>query len=206
MIFFGTNPIAWSNDDDQTMGAHISLEQCLRETAEIGFDGIEKGHKMPTEPTDLQAVLSPHGLQFISGWHSLNLLRHSVADEQKAIQPHLDLLKSMGCKVCIVCETSNAIHGNDEIPLNHSPILEIDRWPQFGADVEDIAVYCRAQQITLVYHHHMGTVVETMEEIDLFMAHVGPVTRLLLDTGHCYFGGGDPTVLAQKYMDRVTHN
>lgn len=48
MILYGTNPIAWSNDDDQTLGADISLEQCLREAGEIGFDGIEKGHKMPT--------------------------------------------------------------------------------------------------------------------------------------------------------------
>ena len=50
MIRYGTNPIAWSNDDDQTLGADIPLEQCLREAAEIGFDGIEKGHKMPDRP------------------------------------------------------------------------------------------------------------------------------------------------------------
>jgi len=48
MILYGTNPIAWSNDDDQTLGAHITLDQCLNEAAKIGFDGIEKGHKFPT--------------------------------------------------------------------------------------------------------------------------------------------------------------
>ena len=37
MILYGTNPIAWSNDDDQTLGADISLEQCLSEAGEIGF-------------------------------------------------------------------------------------------------------------------------------------------------------------------------
>ena len=49
MIRYGTNPIAWSNDDDQSLGAQISLEQCLDEAARIGFDGIEKGHKFPTD-------------------------------------------------------------------------------------------------------------------------------------------------------------
>ena len=53
MILYGTNPIAWSNDDDQTLGAEISLGQCLAEAGEIGFDGIEKGHKMPTDPAAL---------------------------------------------------------------------------------------------------------------------------------------------------------
>ena len=63
MILYGTNPIAWSNDDDQTLGADIPLEQCLREAGEIGFDGIEKGHKFPTDPAALKAALAPHGLQ-----------------------------------------------------------------------------------------------------------------------------------------------
>ncbi len=142
MILYGTNPIAWSNDDDQTLGAEISLETCLSEAGEIGFDGIEKGHKMPTEPAALKAKLDPNGLKFVSGWHSLNLLTHSVEDEKKAIQPHLDLLKAMGCKVCIVCETSNAIHGNDNAALSESPVLPADKWAKFGADVEAIAAYC----------------------------------------------------------------
>jgi inosose dehydratase len=33
----------------------------------------------------------------------------------------------------------------------------------------------------------------------------GPHTRLLLDTGHCTFGGADPADIAERYMDRVTH-
>ena len=205
MIFFGTNPIAWSNDDDQSLGADISLEQCLSEAGSIGFDGIEKGHKMPTTAEALSNVLSPHGLLFISGWHSLELLTRSIKDEKKAIQPHLDLLKAMGCKVCIVCETSNAIHGRDDLPLNESPILPDEQWQTFGADVEKIAVFCAGQGITLVYHHHMGTIVETGPEIDTFMANTGPATKLLLDTGHAWFGGSDPQVVATKYMNRVEH-
>lgn len=205
MIKFGTNPIAWSNDDDQSLGAEISLDQCLSETAEIGFDGIEKGHKMPTEPGALKQKLDPHGLAFISGWHSLNLLAHSVEAEKKAIQPHLDLLKAMGCQVCITCETSNAIHGADNQAIATSPRLDQNEWESFGKAVEEIAVYCAEQGVTLVYHHHMGTVVETEQDIDNFMAHTGPATKLLLDTGHAFFGGSDPIKLARKYMPRVGH-
>jgi inosose dehydratase len=205
MILFGTNPIAWSNDDDQSLGAHITLEQCLSETASIGFDGIEKGHKMPSEGVALTEVLKPHGLKFISGWHSLNLLTHSVEDEKAAIQPHLDLLKSQGCKVCITCETSNAIHGADDTPLNNKPNLPEGDWEKFGDDVEAIAEYCAEQGITLVYHHHMGTIVETPAEIDHLMEVTGPATKLLFDTGHCFFGGGDPTEVGARHMSRVAH-
>jgi len=205
MIRYGTNPIAWSNDDDQSLGADISLEQCLDDCAKIGFDGIEKGHKFPTTVAGLKAVLEPRGLGFVSGWHSTNLLINPVADEKAAMQPFLDVLKGMGSSVIIVCETSNAIHGADDVAVNDRPRLAEADWESFGAGIEALAAFAAAQGITLVYHHHMGTIVETEDEIDRLMAVTGPATHLLLDTGHCLFGGGDPLRLAQKHMGRVRH-
>ncbi|MFQ5567178.1 MAG: myo-inosose-2 dehydratase [Paracoccaceae bacterium] len=205
MIRFGTNPIAWSNDDDRSLGADISLERCLREAAAIGFDGIELGHKMPSDPAELKAALAPHDLSLVSGWHSLNLLSHGVEAEKAAIRPHLDLLEAMGCAVCIVCETSNAIHGDDAVALADKPVLARGDWPGFGAAVEEIAQFCAGQGLTLAYHHHMGTVVETRAEIDALMAATGPATRLLLDTGHALLAGADPGALAREHMGRVAH-
>lgn len=205
MILYGTNPIAWSNDDDRTLGAHITLEQCLDEAARIGFDGIEKGHKFPATVEGLKAVLDPRGLRFVSGWHSTNLLVNSLDGEKAAMQPFLDVLKGMGSRVIIVCETSNAVHGNDAVALKDRPRLADDRWASFGAGVEALAQFAAAQGITLVYHHHMGTIVETEDEIDRLMAVTGPATHLLLDTGHCRFGGGDPARLARRHMARVGH-
>ncbi len=205
MILYGTNPIAWSNDDDRTLGAHITLEQCLDDAARIGFDGIEKGHKFPTTVEGLKAVLDPRGLRFVSGWHSTNLLVNSLDAEKAAMQPFLDVLKGMGCAVIIVCETSNAVHGNDAVAVRDRPRLADDRWAAFGAGVEALAQFAAAQGITLVYHHHMGTIVETEDEIDRLMSVTGPATHLLLDTGHCRFGGGDPARLARRHMARVGH-
>lgn len=205
MIRYGTNPIAWSNDDDHSIGAHIPLEQCLREAAAIGFSGIEKGHKMPSDGEKLKKVLAAHGLVFVSGWHSLNLLVNDIETEKRAIQPHLDMLKTNGCAVCIACETSNAIHGDDTVALNDKPVLSDGEWARFCAGVEAIAEYCTGQGIDLVYHHHMGTAVETREEIDRLMAGTGPATRLLLDVGHAWFAGADPVALASDHVDRIRH-
>ena len=206
MIRFGTNPIAWANDDDQSLGAHIPTEQILREAAEIGFDGIENGHRWPNEPQALKKLLDAYDLAFVSGWHSLNLLTQSVEGEKKAIQPHLDKLKYNGCTVCIVCETSNSIQGQ-QVALSKSPVLSPQAMRDFGAKVEELAAFAAGQGIHLVYHHHMGTVVETPDEIDAFMAATGPDTKLLFDAGHCYFGanGEDPTPVLERYSSRVGH-
>ncbi len=205
MILYGTNPIAWSNDDDRSLGAHISLAECLDDTARIGFDGIEKGHKFPTTVEGLRAELDPRGLKFVSGWHSTNLLVTSVEAEKAAMQPFLDVLKAMGSSTIIVCETSNAIHGNDAVAVNDRPRLTEPQWAPFGAGIEALAAYSAAQGITLVYHHHMGTIIEAEWEIDRLMAETGPHTHLLLDTGHCTHGGGDPVRLAKRHMARVRH-
>lgn len=206
MIQFGTNPIAWANDDDQTLGAHIPTEQILSEAAQIGFDGIENGHRWPSDPAALKALLGGHGLQFISGWHSLNLLTHSVEDEKRAIRAHLDKLKYNGCKVCIACETSNSVQGLDR-PVNDAPVLSAAEMRDFGAKIEELAAFTAAEGIALAYHHHMGTVVETPDEIDAFMAATGPATRLLFDAGHYYFGsnGQDPAPALRRHIDRLSH-
>ena len=205
MIQFGTNPIAWANDDDQTIGATISTDRILEEAGRlIGFDGIENGHRWPNDPAELKARLGTYGLKFISGWYSTNLLVHSVADEIEAVQDHLAKLKHNDCKVCIVCETSNAIHGSDK-PVNDRPTLTSDEMTAFGAKLEEFAQYLADQGVTLVYHHHMGTIVESPEEIDAFMAATGPATHLLFDAGHCAFGGGDPVAVLTKHVGRVRH-
>jgi len=205
MVKYGTNPIAWSNDDDPSLGGHIPLAQCLDEAARIGFDGIEKGHKFPTTPQQLRQELGLRGLEYVSGWYSLNLLRQTLAQEKAAMQPTLDFLAALGARVIIACETSNTIHDKGNIPLSRRPRLPADQWAPFGAAIEALAEVAAQRGIALAYHHHVGSVVETSEDIAALMAHTGPHTHLALDTGHCLLGGGDPAALAETFADRVAH-
>ncbi len=206
MIQFGTNPIAWANDDDQTIGADIATTRILDEAGrQIGFDGIENGHRWPDEPEALRALLAEYGLKFISGWYSTELLVRSVEAEIKACQHHLAKLKHNGCKVMIVCETSNAIHGDAAKPVNDRPRLTAAEMVEFGKKLEAFAAYLASEGVTLVYHHHMGTIVESPEDIDALMAATGPHTQLLFDAGHCAFGGGDPVTVLTKHAARVRH-
>ena len=206
MIRFGTNPIAWANDDDQSIGAHIPTETILDEAGrQIGFDGIENGHRWPADPEALRALLARHGLAYISGWYSMNLLVRSVEDEIAAVQPALARLRHNGCKVIIGCETSNSVQGDRATPVNDRPRLSPAEMADWGASVEAFAQYLAGQGIALAYHHHMGTVVESPDDIDAFMAATGPATRLLFDAGHCFFGGGDPATVLAAHVGRVAH-
>ena len=205
MILYGTNPIAGSNDDDWTIGDHLTLEDCLEDCRKIGFDGIEKGHKMPDEGPALKAALGDYGLRFAAGWHSTNLLVNDVETETKALQAWIDFTRAAGGDHINACECSNTVHGNDKVPVNDRPIMTDAEWERFSTGYEALSKYAAGQGVKMGYHHHMGTIIESAADIDRFMAMAGPHTRLLLDTGHAHFGGADPAEVAGRYMDRVTH-
>jgi inosose dehydratase/3D-(3,5/4)-trihydroxycyclohexane-1,2-dione acylhydrolase (decyclizing) len=204
-VRLGTNPIAWSNDDLRALGGATPLETCLTEAREAGFTGIELGHKFPREAGPLKAILGQHDIALVSGWYSSELLVRDAAAELQAIRPHLDLLKAMGCSVLIFAETSNAIHGDQSKPLSARPKLAPGDWAEFGKRVTQVADAVAAEGLTLVYHHHMGTVVESEADIDAFMAATGPSVGLLLDAGHATFAGADPVALAKRYRARIHH-
>ena len=205
MILYGTNPIAWSNDDDWSIGDHLSLDDCLSDCREIGFDGIEKGHKMPDEGRALKAALAAYGLRFAAGWFSTNLLTSDIETETARLKAWIDFTRAAGGDHINACECSNTVHGNDAVPVNDRPIMTDAEWERFSRGYEALSAFAAGQGVKMGYHHHMGTIIESAADIDRFMQMAGPHTRLLLDTGHAWFGGADPAEVARKYMDRVTH-
>lgn len=204
-IRIGANPIGWSNDDLKEIGGTTPLETCLAEAREAGFEGMELGHKFPREPQALKAALAPFGMACISGWYSAELLRRDADEEMRHLRPHLDLLKAMGSTVLVFAETSNAIHGDRSKPLSQRPVMKAADWAEFGRRITQVAERTLAQGVRLVYHHHIGTIVESAADIDAFMAATGEAVHLLLDTGHATWGGADPAALARRYRARISH-
>jgi inosose dehydratase len=204
-IRFGVNPIIWSNDDLRELGAEISLETCLGQARQIGFEGMELGHKFPRDARELTSILGRFGLACISGWYSSALLSRDAAAELSELRPHLDLLEAVGSTVLVFADTSGAIHGDLRRPLAQRPRLAPGDWRQFGRRVTEVAAATAAKGVRLVYHHHMGTVVQSEADIDALMDATGPEVGLLLDTGHARFAGADPVALAQRYASRIGH-
>lgn len=201
----GINPLTWTNDDLPSLGAETSLEQCLSEGREAGYAGFELGNKFPRQSEALNAVLAKHDLALVSGWYSGLLLTHSVADEIAAIENHLQLLKKGGAKVMVYCEVTGCVHGEQNTPVSRRPKMRSEDWVTFGRNLTQVADYCLSQGVQLAYHHHMGTVIESAEDIDLLMQHTGDSLGLLLDSGHLTYAGGDPLTVIAKHGQRIVH-
>jgi inosose dehydratase len=204
-VRLGANPIIWSNDDLRELGADITLETCLAQARDIGFEGMELGHKFPRDARALAAVLERFALKCVSGWYSAELLVWGAREERVRLRPHLELLKALRCPVLVFAEVSGAVHGDLQRPLSERPILTAHDWRELGKRLTEIAAVTAAEGVRLAYHHHMGTAVQTEEDIDALMQSTGPEVGLLLDTGHAAFAGADPVNLARRYATRICH-
>ncbi len=205
MIRIGANPICWSNDDMVEIGGDISLEQCLSEARDIGLEGMEKGNKFPNTAPALKAKLAEYGLVFVSGWYSTFLLERDADAEFAASLEDLKLRKDAGAEVLVTCECTRTVHGTKSAPLSTRPVMTDAEWAVFLPRMTRFAELVKEFGLQVVYHHHMGTVVQSPAEVDRFMAGVGPAVKLLLDTGHITWAGGDAVAMAKRYADRIGH-
>jgi inosose dehydratase len=207
-IKLGIAPIGWTNDDMPELGGNIPFERCITEMAEANFQGTEVGSKFPKEPNALKKALAPHKLQIASQWFSAFFTSQSDPNATiEAFKKHMDFLKAMGAKVVVVSEQGSSIQGQPKTPVfEKKPVLEEAGWEKLAKGLNAVGKIAADNGMKVVYHHHMGTVVQTREEIDKLMQMTDPsLVWLLLDTGHAYYSGVDPAKLAKDYIGRIAH-
>lgn len=201
----GINPLTWSNDDLRSLGSNISLDTCLRQAAEAGYDGVELGHKFPRSAERLGPLLNEHGLALVSGWYSLRLLERDARAEFAAMQAHFGLLAALDSHVMVCAEVTDCVHSDPLARLSARPQLDAARFELFASRLTELAELMREAGMRLAYHHHMGTVIQTEDEVSRLMEACGPAVELLLDTGHLTFAGGDAVRIAERYAPRIAH-
>ena len=198
----GANPIIWSNDDFSELAGDVPLDTILREMRAAGFAGSELGHAYPRMPDALAAALGRHDLRLVSGWHSTHLATRDLATEEKNFRTHLNLLKTLGARVAIVAECTRCIHGIKDAALNFgdqlAPRLKETEWRKFITGLKRLVAIAAGEEMRVVYHHHMGTVIQSEGDLHRVLAAV-PDLSLLLDAGHLAFAGIDPVAIAKRY-------
>lgn len=203
----GIAPIGWTNDDWPDLGGDIPLEQCLSEMAEAGYEGCEVGGKFPRDPEQLRPLLHPHSLQVASGWLSLWFTDPARRDETiAAYREHCRFLRAMGASVVVVCECGGSVQ-QGPLPVSAArPRFSEAEWQRLVDGLHRIGKIAADEGMTNVYHSHMGTGVQSIEDIDRLMAETeSSLVALLLDTGHSTFDGHDPREVIRAHAARIRH-
>tara|TARA_B100001173_G_scaffold147267_1_gene127757 strand:+ start:442 stop:1341 length:900 start_codon:yes stop_codon:yes gene_type:complete len=204
-VKLGIAPIAWSNDDMPELGGDTPLEQCLSEASEAGFSGIESGGKFPKKSKELIPLLEKYNLNLCSGWYGANLRKNSVKEEISKIQEQLKLFQDCKAPCIVFAEVSDSIAGDPDKSLSSRPQMDKEGWNEFCKKISEMGKFLEDQGMPLAYHHHMGTVIETQNDTERLLESTTDHVKLILDTGHMLFAGGDSLQVAENFKERIIH-
>ncbi|OJE19414.1 myo-inosose-2 dehydratase [Bacillus thuringiensis] len=206
-IKLGIAPIAWTNDDMPELGAENTFEQCISEMALAGFNGSEVGNKYPRNTVVLKKSLELRNLEIASAWFSTFLTTKPIEETVEEFIKHRDFLHDMGAKVIVVSEQGHSIQGLMDVPLfQNKPVFTEEEWDKLADGLHHLGKLAQEKGLHIVYHHHMGTGVQTTAEIEKLMDMTDPeLVSLLFDTGHLVFSGEEPLYVLKKYLTRIKH-
>lgn len=204
-IEIGAAPIAWRNDDWPAMGGETTFKEIVDDMAATGYTGTEIGNAYSRQPDILLPELQKRGLRVANAWHSTHVLEPWETDRKDFIKSR-DFLSAMGARVIGVSEQSLSIQGMIDRSLADRNRYTDEQWKEVAERLNKMGLLAQEKNIDLTYHHHMGTPVQTGEEIDQLMEMTDPnLVYLLWDSGHLDFAGEDPEGVLRRHLDRIKH-
>jgi inosose dehydratase len=191
-------PISWGVSEVPSWGYQLGPERVLKQMREVGLLATELGPEgfLPSEPKAMANVLSGHGLQAVGGFTPL-LLHVPSHDPVPEVERILDGYIASGAQVLVL----SAVTGS--AGYDARPELDEAGWKRLLSNLDRIAKMAADQGVRAVLHPHVGTMIETANEVQQVLD--GSSICLCLDTGHLLIGGMDPAELARQAPERIAH-
>ena len=206
-VWLGITPTCWTNDDFPLLGNEIGFEQVVSEMALAGYEGCSVGHNYPSDVEELRAALELRGLRVSEPWSSAFFTVNDMEERTVAdFRGSMAFIKSLGGTDIGLAELGHSVHQRPVALKANKPVFDDGQWKRMVDGLNGLGEIAAGEGMRLCYHHHMGTGVQTREEVDRLMAETDPAcVHLLLDTGHLYWSGDDPLALARDHGDRIKH-
>src|SRR5665647_2080154 len=207
-VKLGIAPIGWTNDDLPDLGSENTFEQCVSEMALAGFTGSEVGNKYPKDVNVLRKALALRNIEICNAWFGACFTTKTKKEVVEEFIAHRDFLHAMGAKIIGAAEVGNSIQGLDKPIFAAKPVYTEEQWGIVTSGYNILGELAKEKGMKLACHHHMGTGIQTPEEIDKFMSMVSKDVYLLFDTGHIVYSEDSQEAMINvlvKYIDRIAH-
>ncbi|OCB16568.1 inosose dehydratase [Mycolicibacterium porcinum] len=191
-------PISWGVCEVPGWGFQLDPERVLTEMHGAGLSATELGPDgfLPADTTELTDLLAGHQLSCVGGFVPV-VLHDDGHDPADDLAGPLTSLRAAGAGVVVLAAATGA-DGYDS-----RPELDDDQWSTLLANLDRLSGIASEAGLLAVLHPHVGTMVETREDVDRVLA--GSTIPLCLDTGHLLIGGTDPLELAKAVPNRIKH-
>ena len=195
-------------------GERDGYVRVIDEMQQTGYAGTELGDWgfMPTDPAFLTQELGSRHLSLLASWVSVFL-----HDADRHGQSADDAVRTAKLLAAVGGRENMIVLGNDPygdpFRTKHAGRITPDlgmteeQWQTFASGADYVARRVMDEAgLRTVFHHHIGTWVETPEETRRLLEMTDPaILGLCFDTGHWAFAGGDPVQGIQEFADRIWH-
>ena len=211
MLRVANAPCSWGVIEN-IEGERYDYVRVLNEIEASGYAGTELGDWgfMPTDPAQLREELARRSLALLASWVSVYL--HDAARHQESANDCVrtaKLLAAVGgsdCKIVLGNDPySDPVRTRNAGRITPEMSLDEAGWGVFARGADTVARRVMDETgLRTVFHHHIGTWVETPAETARLMEMTDSETLgLVFDTGHWAFGGGDPLADIEAFTDRI---
>ncbi|TFV59635.1 inosose dehydratase [Mycobacterium sp. PS03-16] len=190
-------PISWGVCEVPGWGHQLTPDRVLAEMRDVGLTATELGPEgfLPADPATLARLLDGFGLRSVGAF--VPVVLHTAHDPADDLRAPLDSVIASGADLVILA----AATGTDGYDAR--PTLDDDQWATLLTNLDRLAALAADRGVLAVLHPHVGTMVETRDDVERVLA--GTRINLCLDTGHLLIGGTDPVALAREVPGRVAH-
>lgn len=179
----------------------------LDQLQELGYQGTELGPwgYMPTDPTVLAAELKRRDLDMAGAFVPVRFTQWGPG-ELEGVLKTARLLSAVGCKEILISDAGEPGRRSLQDPRDLTKSLTAAEWSVVGEALRQIAGAVRPLGLHVSFHHHVGSFVESPEELErLLEVTESETVGLCLDTGHLTWAGGDPLAFVRRHARRISH-
>ena len=193
-------PISWGVCEVADWGWQLDAGTVLSQMREVGLVATEFGPDgfLPDDPQDKAKALADKGLFAVGGFVPV-VLHDATCDPVRTVSRALEGFKASGAGTLVLA----AATGTNGYDGRRDPGLDDDGWQVLLRNLDRLARLAAGMGITATVHPHVGTMVETSDDVERVLAGCG--IGLCLDTGHLLIGGADPVRLAAEHAGRIRH-
>jgi len=202
-----TAPINWNNEDVPGYRAWTPYPEVLDEIARAGYATTEWSSSLPGAAAELRPELERRGLSVLGAFVGMNLRDPAgrPAELQRGVEKAA-FLKELGAGYLVAADAGDDARQAAAGHAESAPALSDEALRSVATGLAELGEAARAMGVSLVFHPHVGTYVETPAEIERLLAATDPdLVGWCLDTGHQAYGGADVLALVRAHRERVRY-
>lgn len=207
----GCGQITWGSFKARGVG-DTSEEQILAEIAQAGYEGAPAGAPGQRTAAETRALYGRHGLRPAPGYLGGPFWEKArQAELVEQARRYAAYMRELGCDALYVApggfdyvtrsgRTRRQVAGH----VGPDDALSDSELHQFANTLNLVAQATLAEGVRSCFHNHVGTVIETLDEIERLLALVDPALVFLgPDTGHLAWAGADNVEFVRRYAERI---